>query len=212
MAQNKPKQKQTNSISLPEAKRIIPEYKALGLTAKQLLFVAYYVSNGHNATQAYLSLSGAKKMSYNVAGNRASDTIKDPKIQKAILFWFDRWLSERKTALEKEIIDVYYRRAFYPLNVFFHDDKTPRNLSEIPKEWHCCIDGIDKKIQGQSEQEVHVFRLANREKALDQLAKYMGMFAENVVMQVNLSEGAQARMDKIFSTQTIPFPQKGKAG
>lgn len=191
-------------ITESEAQEIIPEFKELGLNTRELMFAAYYVSNGHNATQAFISAAGDVSLSYSACAVRSINLLKRPEIQKAVMMWFDRWFSERKTALEKEIVETYYLRAFYPIDVFLDADFKPKSLELIDKKWHCCIDGVETKYYGRNaEVEVKVLKLANREKALDQLAKYMGMFAESIAMNITLSDGASERMAKIFKYQQV---------
>jgi hypothetical protein len=210
---NTPLPPEKQEAPLSYCKKLIDNWKELGLKPREIRFCAEYVSNGHNGTQAMLSVSFDGRYTYNSAAVEASKWLKTPKIQQAVTRWFERWLDEKKEKMEKEIIDVYYRRAFYPLDVFFDANRKPLPLNKIPREWHCCIDGIEDRYYGKdADVKATVMKLANREKALDTLGKYMTMFKEVSVHEHRITQETADKLGSIFSQEprnVTPGPDEG---
>jgi len=147
----------------------------LNLLPKHRIFTMEYCTNGFDKKKA-LSASGYK------AGNTAASTIlNNSNVQDAIKRYVDLVLGEGKIKLKKEIYDIWYKRAFYDPLMFYDVDGEPKitSLKDIPQEYRCVVDGVNKRYYGKdASRHVIELKLADREKALAWLDKYLGLTAE----------------------------------
>lgn len=189
----------TEYLNLREMRKVVPQYKEYGLKPNELRFIGYYLFNGYNATRAYLSVYNNKNYKKGTASVKGCELLNSSKVMRALKDLFDDWLGEKKLKLEKEIIDVYYRRAFYPLHIFYNEYHEVKPFDEIPEKYHCCIDGIERKYFGKdADRTTVVLKLSNREKALEQLAKYISLF-NDADMTVNINSETMNKLHDIFN-------------
>lgn len=162
-------------IKIGIAKKLIPEWKQLGLKLKEIKFLAEYINVG-NKTEAYVRSFAKKGTKRSVAATEACRVFKRPHVSKAYQLWKENYLDVIKLELEPNIINVLLRRAFFDVNIFFNDDGSAKKVSEIPEEWRCVIDGLEKKYYGRmADVSVDIFKLADRDKAITKLQEYIGM-------------------------------------
>ena len=176
------------------AKEVLKKWKEIGLTRKQVLFLANYISNGFNAGKAYLEVPGrnAKISTAYVAG---CNTLKRPKIQKAFEYWKDLSIDELKGKIEPVIADQYFKRATYDITTFQNDDGTFKALKEIPAEWRCCIDGTEQKYYGKEANVcVVISKLADRDKAMKELSNYVEMIKKRTDKENVLSDSTMSSL------------------
>lgn len=84
-----------------------------------------------------------------------------------------------KIIIEKKLFDLLWRRANYDIRTFQNSDGTFKELDEIPESWRCVIDGTEIKFYGKDAQrKVIISKLADRDKAIDKLDKYIQMTKE----------------------------------
>lgn len=137
-------------------------------------FVRYYIEQDfRDATSAYLRAFSCTKVS---ARTGAARLLADANIQEALSTELAAVLKEKRRPLEKRILDTWMVRAFYDsteiigLNgelVIAEDELRKRGL-------HVCIDSINKKLNSQGDEYME-YKLADRDKALDMLQKYIAM-------------------------------------
>ncbi len=171
--------KEKNKISLTVAKKVIPEWEKLKLKPKEIKFLTIYINNGFNGTEAYLNSIARSGTSKEAAKTEGGYTLRKPHISKAFKLWKEMYIEVSKEMLEPAIVEQLKRRAFYDIAIFQDDDGEMRPLSEIPEEWRCCVDGTERKYYGKDADVcVVVSKLADRDKAMEKLSKYIGMIEE----------------------------------
>lgn len=177
------------------------DWQKRGLTLKQCLFIAEYLTNGFIATTAYMK--AYKVSTYNVAGVEANRLIKNVKIRRIIQEYFNDYLGEKKLKLEKEIITVLYTRAFYDPSMFIQPDGQARykTWTSIPKKYRVCIEGIETKVYGTGQNQVTktFIKLADREKAMEKLGKYITLFAPDAMtLDLKMTEETANKLANVF--------------
>ncbi len=199
---NNKKPGKVDKIKKKVGKTLYDKLKKTGLSIKEISFTVEYLTNGYNGTQAYLSTIAKKGTSPTTANVECHRYLRKPSVQKAIKEIFDEWLGEKKLKLEKEIIDVLYKRAFYDISIFQTALGQWKKLSDIPEEWHCCIDGTDVKYYGKDANiKVVTLKLANKDIALDKLDKFIGLTKESKDITMDISEETIHMLKDVFNSR-----------
>lgn len=186
-------------MKLNIAKKIIIKWKEFQLTNKQIIFLANYIENNFHARKALLLTKGYNPKNNAVADVMANRLLNNSKIKEAYNFWKKEFLDEIKNKLEPKLIDILYKRATYDISIFCNKNGTYKKYDEIPKEWRCCIDGTEKKYYGKDANVcVIINKLADRDKAMDKLDKYIQMTKEKESDNNTLTnEVMKSLMDKL---------------
>jgi hypothetical protein len=174
--------------------------KDKNLNLKEISFVALYVTNGFNATDAYMGSIARKGTKRDTANSAAVAVIAKSSIKDAIRVVIDSWLAEKKGKLEAQIIGLWYHRAFYDTKMFVDGEGAVafKKLEDIPEEWRCVIDGIEAKYYGKdADRKVVVLKLANKEAAARELGKYIQLYAD-VAMSMGLTSETVAVLHQVF--------------
>jgi len=161
-------------------------WQDLDLSPKKRMFVLEYCNNKFDKEKALAKLGYVG----NSAATTASAWINDSQVQEAIRRYVELILGEGKLRLKKEIFDVWLKRATYDPLMFYDINGEPKikTLKDIPEEWRCVVDGIEKKYYGKDATTYTiVLKLADKEKALMWLDKFIGMTKEEANVQVNVS-------------------------
>lgn len=161
-----------------------------GLSKRQVEFVVAYVENDFNSRAAYCAVRKVDYFSSDFATKRricayAQRTFSSKSIRVALKTLLDEMLGGIKDTLSHRIIDTYQTRAFYNIADVLDDSGDLRvPLSELGK-LACVIDGVEKKqasLSYEVDEEgnrvpvvntIVKYTLADRDKALEMLAKYM---------------------------------------
>jgi hypothetical protein len=176
------------------------------LPLKYIMFVAEYVTNGFNATEAYMRSIARKGSKREGAQSHAVGIVADSRVAEAIKIVIEAWLGEKRLKLEKKIVDQLYRRAFYDPSMFVKPNGVVnfKEWEEIPEEWRCCIDGIEKKKYWhgkESSEDVIILRMANRDKAREELSKYIVLYKEISVTEHRIADETKKKLDSIFRNE-----------
>jgi len=146
-----------------------------GLTPKEINILEEYFLNGNVQWKAYIKFNTTKNPV--TARTESSTFFAKPHIQEAISYYMDIHISQFRDTLHYEIIDKYRRRAFY--NIFDYLDAATGELKpDLSEEMLVVIDGTEEKavpVGGGLYKQTTVYKFANRDKALEQLMKYMGL-------------------------------------
>ena len=137
-------------------------------------FVRYYIEQDfRDATSAYLRAFSCTEVS---ARTGAARLLADANIQEALSTELAAVLKEKRRPLEKRILDTWMVRAFYDTTEIIDlDGNLVIATSELRKRGlHVCIDSINKKLNSQGDEYME-YKLADRDKALDMLQKYIAM-------------------------------------
>jgi hypothetical protein len=196
-------------VKLPEARKLLGKdlywrLKKYGIANKHILFVAEYLTNGFHETNAYLvtvARKNAAEGSRASCGVEACRILKQPMISEAVKEMMGVWLDEKKQKLEKEIIEVLYKRAFYDPEKLVKQDGSPAftDWKDIPQNMRVCVDSIETRAYGKdADRSITVMKLANRENAMRELAKYIQLFKEPDSLPLTLTEDTVKNLMSIF--------------
>ena len=139
--------------------------------AKREAFVRAYIENDfHDVSKVYQKVYDCSAAS---SFSCASRLLRDANIQAMLASELAEGLKLARIPMEKRVVDVWMRRAFYDVADILADDgslaDTMANLSKAGLS--VCIDGIDIKPDKDGG-EHYVYKLADRDKALEMLQKY----------------------------------------
>jgi phage terminase small subunit len=145
------------------------------LTRAQKLFCLYFLENdGRNQTEAYMR--AYPKASYDSARTNAARMLANANIQAEISSQIEGLLKKSKLTLEKRLFDFWMRRAFFDVkDILDYSGNFKEPIETLgEKGLSVCIDQIKAKYNGRGGKYAEVV-LADREKAADQLQKYIQM-------------------------------------
>lgn len=160
----------------------LPSFK--GLSDKHKLFVINLIKENFNQTAAYIkTYPDIKEENSRIA---ASQLLTNVNIKEAVQDVMNMLLDTEKMVLEKKIIQMYMYRAFYnPRDILDENgDLVVEKLKDLPEECQYAIEGIESKTT-YSKDDCTIDRkikLANREKALEMLSKYMQIMADRIII------------------------------
>lgn len=168
-------------------------------------FVRFLIEQDfQNATGAYRR--AYPNASEATAATESSRLLKDPKIQEAISTELKAVLAEKRVPLEKRILDTWIIRAFYdPTEIINLNGRLKISEKELHKRGlQVCIDSINEKLTAKGDRYVE-YKLADRDKALDMLQKYIAMIKEpDQNVNVHTDEG----LTVVLSGVNPPEPKK----
>lgn len=155
------------------------------LTPKEKLFISEYLINGFNGTQAAITTGYSEK----TAKEQAHAILTKVHIKEYIRNTLNEIIGTKKDVLEKQIIDTYYKRAFYDIAQFTNSNGEVDIDKINDAGYGCIIDGVKKAktvTTGENFDKVEpaVYELADRDKALAQLTKYMKLISDKVDLDI----------------------------
>lgn len=151
------------------SKKDSPEY-----VQQRADFVRFYIEQDfRDATGAYQRAFGC---AYNSARSGAAKLLANSNIQEALSTELAAVLKEKRRPLEKRVLDTWMVRAFYdPTEILDLNGNLVISTEELRERGlHVCIDSINKKLNAQGDEYVE-YKLADRDKALDMIQKYIQM-------------------------------------
>jgi len=136
-------------MSLKNAKELINvDLKDLKLKPREIRFVAVFCLTW-DQKKAFIA-AGYTASTENTLYANSTRMISNDRISTAIQRYISKAIEPYKDRLNLMLLEVWYRRAFYNIEIFYNSDGTRKDLNEIPEEWRICIDGIEKKRYGKS--------------------------------------------------------------
>lgn len=183
----------TKKTSAASQKAAAATARVDGLLPKQAKFVAEYLISG-NATQAALAAGYSPKTAYKIG----AENLKKPQIaslleakQSEIAARQDERLAAMELTqarVQREIARI----AFFDPRKMFHADGRPKDVTELDDDTAACIVGLDvlEEWEGTGEDRVlvgHVkkYKIANKNAALDQASKILGMYEKDNDQKAN---------------------------
>lgn len=148
------------------------------LTAKEALFVHYYVTNGYNGAKAARS-AGFAESSANV---QAAKLIAKPRVKAAI----DKLIAPtlKKLDVTKErILEELARLAFFDIRKCFNPDGTLKEITELDDDTAAALAGMDVIEFGEAgdkEALLKKFKVSDKKGALELLGKHLKMWTDRV--------------------------------
>lgn len=142
------------------------------LTAKQEIFIREYIAT-LNATEA------ARRAGYSEGSARAIgvENLTKPVIKEAIEKQLAAY-NEKLDISNERILNEYARCAFYNISNYFTPDGRMKSLSELDENAAAAIHGIDVHVIDEKSSVVK-FKLPDKAKHLEALAKYQGLFEKD---------------------------------
>lgn len=193
----KTKTRNSNEITIPDAKKVLPlDFSDLNLTPREYKFIVLYCTNGFNGIEAAeeAGYKGSKKTLKGIAFN----LLKSPDIIEALKRYIDAALSPYKVRLQYEVLEIYYKRATYTLDLFYNNNGSVKPIDEIDEEWRCVIDGVEKKYYANGAISETVYTLPNRDTALQTLLKIVAGGTPEERGTGGLTQEVQDRLKGIF--------------
>jgi len=176
-----------NQLSLPQAKKLLftdkEELINLGLTNKEIKFIASYTTNGFNKGKAYIEAGFTVKYEKN-APMQADKLLQKDKIQKALQLFFDLAINPIRAKLEYLVLELMYNRVFYKISDFYrtNDWGEPEiiPIEDLPENLQVCIDGVEVSFHGKDAQAKTVrYKLPDRDRATKVLLQYIEEHRKN---------------------------------
>ena len=124
-----------------------------------------------------------------------SKLLGNAKIKLAMDRYRQEIISSKKLEISTETVDMLRKRANYEISMFYNTDGTMIPYSEVPLEWHCCIDDLVLDYKGaRADKQILKYKLCDRQKALDTLNKIM-----EITQTINGQSGVSAAKQKEMS-------------
>lgn len=183
------------SLGLSEA-----EIKLCTLLPEEVEFVCAMVNEGCDKYRAYKKVAGLKEEDALSEGQykAINKLLNNEEVRQIIRLGIQKKMSESLDNLDNRLLQTYIQRAFYDPSLFVLDNGDPRELSEIPKELRCVVDGVEKKFYGKDADAYTItYKLANRDTALKVLGEYMQMIRPSVATSVQITNVMTASTDKV---------------
>lgn len=184
-----------NELTITEARKLLPEnMRHLNLNPREYKFVAVYCSNNFNAIDAvekagYVERTQAKYRAI------AYSLLQRKEVVEAVKMYIDEIIQPYRDRLELELLNTYYRRATYNISTFYDDHGKPKPLSEISKEWQCCIDDM-KFVKVDKDTTINAYQLPNRDMALQALYRFIT--GQDMNQSNTLPEDAKKKITNIY--------------
>ena len=137
-------------------------------------FVRYYIEQDfQNATAAYKRAFNCSDVTAKVNSCKA---LQRPAVREMMANELKAVLAKKRMPLEKRILDTWIARAFYdPTEIIDLNGRLAISEAKLRERGlHVCIDSINLKLNSQGD-EYTEYKLADRDKALEMLQKYIAM-------------------------------------
>lgn len=165
---------------------------AKGLTIKQEKF-AQNLFAGMSQRDAYKNSYDCENMTDKSIDETACKLANDLKIISRIEQLTEE-LKQRNMVTVERILTEYSKLGFYDPRNLFRDDGQPKEITELDDETAAALSGLDvqevyegtgsdRKFVGYTKK----YKLSDKKAALDSMAKYLGMFKENVQLSGGLN-------------------------
>jgi len=188
--------------------------KTILYSKEQTDFVRFYIENRlRNAGESYQKAYPNCK-SDDVANSSASRLLRTAKIQALLCKMIEEATGGLKEHLDYKLINMWVTRAMYDVADILDDDGSlARPMSELKRMGlSVCIDGIDIKPDKDGG-EHRTYKLADREKSLDQLQKLIGLIKPLPTLNMNINQDVDkmtAEEEALYKAQLDAIRGKGK--
>jgi phage terminase small subunit len=159
-------------------KAISQKCDTAGLTAKQQAFIAEYLANGFNGTQAAVKAGYSAK----TADSQASRLLKVPAVAAAIAAKQQPRLEKLEITAERVLSEIA-KLAFFDPRRLFRDDGTLIAITQLDDDTAAAIAGLEvyvEKDDGEPIGETKKFKLADKGANLERLGRHLKLFTDRV--------------------------------
>lgn len=186
-----------------------------GLNDNQEIFVREYLTNGNNATAAYIVAYPDCDPDY--AGTQAGRLMDDSHAVRKVIDREMQQLFSTYKITQERILQEMACLAFYDPDAFYDDEGNPLPLSEIPEDARRAISGLDVEELWERDGRGNVrvksgnlrkLKVTSKDKALEMLGRYHKMFVDksevdvrgeanvNVVSKIDLDDRIAQILDE----------------
>lgn len=169
--------------------------KCENYTPEQRAFVGFFIEQGlRRAGEAY-SRAYPKCTTENSANVGASRLLKTPKIQALMREVLEESHGSVTDTLEYRLVREWIAQAFYdPADILDGDGNLVEDMKELQKKGlSVCIEQIDIRPDKDGVEHV-VYKLVDRDKARDMLAKYSQLIKPPAQVNMNFQAGETSKM------------------
>lgn len=161
--------KKQPKMTLKAAKEmLLVGLKDLKLKPREIRFIAAFCLTWDPAN-AY-KIAGFRWKNDNVAKSAGNRLLTRVDIAEAVQRYVNKAIEPYKDRLNLMLMEVWYRRAFYDISIFYDKNGSPKDFDGIPKEWRVCIDGIEIKRYGKESDDNKIeWVLCSRTEALKEI-------------------------------------------
>lgn len=172
-------------------KKTAPKKKIILYTQEQTDFVRFYIEQRLSQKAEAYQRAYPNCKTYNAAAASATALLKTPKMQALLTSKLEEAMGELKDNLDFKILKTWVARANYdPADILDDDGSLVCPLLELKAlGLSICIDQIDVKPDKDGNEHI-TYKLADRDKAQDQLQKYIGLIKPQPVVNLNLNKDA----------------------
>ena len=186
-------------LALKPTKQWILKMTAINITPKQWLYIKGYASH-MNAEKAGRDAGYKRKQEWQrlMKKKHILDAINKEIAAKGIFI---------KPSVER-ILTELMRIAFFDPKELFHDDGTPKDLTEISEDARRCIAGIDLSLESRGKDEepavIRKYKIVDKHKALENLGRHLAMFNDKlkVDLPTELGQMTDEQIDSAISQLT----------
>lgn len=175
-------------------------------TQAQKEFVGFFIEQGlRRPAEAYMRAYPNCK-SENSANVEASKNLKKPKIQALMREILETAHGSDKDLVEYRLMREWMAQAFYdPADIVDEKGRLVDTMADLQKKGlSVCIEQVDIKPDKDGIEHV-VYKLVDRDKARDQLAKYIQMIKPPAQVNMNFQAGDMAKLspeeEKLYQDQ-----------
>jgi len=171
------------------------------MTKAQKNFANFYIeADFRNAAAAYMK--AYPRASEETARRNASRLLTNADIQSYMSEILDEIIRREKIPLEKRILDVWMRRAFFdPAEIVDSRGALLHPLAELSDQGlSVCIEGIETRVNAQGE--TTKVKLADRDKALEMLQQYIQMIKPQAQKIEIISDETRAKLAALYAEET----------
>jgi len=175
----------------------------LDLTPLELKFVGVYCTESNfDETIAWKKTftNRAKNMSLPEMRLEALDMLNKRSIKLAVQRFTDSVIGPWQDKLGTQLLTVLRTRSFYDISIFYHDDGSPRKLSDIPEEYRICIDGVLQDGKGRDGSAIFTtLKLGDRKESIKMLQDLLKKKEEIDDSVNNVPDEARQRIRDVFT-------------
>lgn len=180
-----------------------PSGSSKKLTPKQTLFVAEYLANGMNATQAAISAGYSEK----TAQEQGSRLLSNVMFAEAIAAKGKSHLDKLDYGIDRTLNEIARMAFFDPINLF-EDDGSLKQIKDIDRDTRAVIAGLEvSDIWDSSEGEqrsiigtLKKVKITDRGAALDKLMRYHSQYNDKSEVKHTFADLTDEELDARIAT------------
>jgi hypothetical protein len=188
---------------MPRVTKLPIDVSDLSLQPNELKFVGTYCTESNmDEVIAYKKAfpHRVKGLSYSEVRLASLELLNKREIKLAIKRFTDSVLGPWQDKLSHQLLSVLRTRAFFDVSDFFHEDGSPKRLSEIPEELRVVIDGVSQDAKGKNADVfVTMFKLGDRVTAMKMLQELLKKKEEIDENAQEMPSEARQRIRDVFA-------------